>query len=111
MRKGMAGDMKSTYAAAVTDYKAGNYPAAKQKFALLEAQGYKAALFQRSPDDYLKDIARRMPAEANPQNNLVMPGDNNLTPPVAAPKTEVAGSAPAAAPAAAAAAATPPGRA
>ena len=60
MRKGMAGDMKQMYSSAVSDYKAGNLgPVAGTE--QLHADGYKAAMFQRSPDDYLVDISRRMP--------------------------------------------------
>lgn len=107
-RKNSSGDMKQTYASAVADYKAGQYGPAKQKFEQLQAQGYKTAMFQRTPEDYLKDISRRQPA-AETNTQLVMPGDNTLTPPVAAPPTAVA-AAPAAvaAPSAAAAAAPAP---
>src|SRR4051812_15292953 len=92
-RKGMSGDMKQTYTSAVADYKAGNLGSAKQKFETLHAQGYKPAMFQRTPDDYLKDISRRMPPPETRQE-LVMPGDQTLTPPVAAPNATAAQPAP-----------------
>src|SRR4029079_3731278 len=84
-RKGMTGDNKTLYPAAVADYKAGNLGSAKQKFEQLQAQGFKPAMFQRAPSDYLADISKRMPPPEQPgrQTEIVMPGDQSLTPPVA----------------------------
>src|SRR2546421_8883906 len=50
------GDMRSVYNSAEGDYKAGNYAEAQAKFLQLEAAGYSAPLFHKSPSDYLKDI-------------------------------------------------------
>lgn len=57
---------KADYAQAVSDYKAGNYDAAKAKFQELADSGYKAGLFQKSPQGYLSEIASKtgQPAEA-----------------------------------------------
>jgi general secretion pathway protein D len=92
-RKGMSGDMKTVYTSAVADYKAGNFGQARQKFQQLQGQGFKPAMFQRSPDDYLRDISRRMPApeQGPPQNELALPTDQGLTPPVAAQRPRETG--------------------
>src|SRR5207249_4056382 len=110
-RKGMTGDMKSQYTAAVADYKAGNFGSAKAKFETLVAQGYKPAMFQRSPDDYLKDIAKRMPPPEQPgrQTEIALPSDVQLQPGVAPPPPAPApGVAPAPAPAPGPVAQVPP---
>ncbi|HYO07427.1 MAG TPA: hypothetical protein VER17_00515, partial [Tepidisphaeraceae bacterium] len=90
-RKGMSGDARTTYNAAVADYKAGNLGLARQKFEQLRAQGYRPAMFQKAPDDYLREIARKMPAPEQGPNRteLAMPGDQALTPPAAAPVAQV----------------------
>jgi general secretion pathway protein D len=53
------GDMRSIYNSAEADYKAGNYPEAQAKFLQLEAAGFSAPLFHKSPSDYLKDISKK----------------------------------------------------
>ena len=89
-RKGASGDNRQVYTSAVADYKAGNFGSAKQKFEGLQASGYKPAMFQRTPEDYLKDISRRMPPpETGPhRTELAMPGDQSLQPPVAPPTAQ-----------------------
>ncbi|MGH7213518.1 MAG: hypothetical protein ACREIT_01960, partial [Tepidisphaeraceae bacterium] len=59
--KQKAGDLKSLYNSAVADYKAGNYTDARGKFEQLQAANFKAALFQKSPRDYLRDIDKKAP--------------------------------------------------
>ncbi|MEA2707629.1 MAG: ral secretion pathway protein, partial [Phycisphaerales bacterium] len=87
-RKGMSGDMRTVYTSAVGDYKAGNFGQAKAKFEQLQGQGYRPAMFQRSPEDYLRDIARRMPAPepaAPGRPEVAIPADQALTPPAPQP--------------------------
>jgi hypothetical protein len=50
------GDGKAAYDSAVSDFKAGNYAQAKPKFQALQASGYKAPWFAKSPKDYLEQI-------------------------------------------------------
>jgi general secretion pathway protein D len=82
--KNLGGDLKTTYNQAVAAYKAGDLKTAKPKFEQLQAAGFKAALFQRSPEEYLRDIAKKMPA-APAGRDVSLAGDQNLTPPAPAP--------------------------
>jgi general secretion pathway protein D len=58
-------DLKGLYGQAIDDYKAGNLADAKTKFTTLQAAGFSAPLFQRSPSDYLNDINQKL-AQAAP---------------------------------------------
>lgn len=49
-------DQKAAYDSAVADFKAGNYAQAKPKFVALQAAGYKAPWFAKSPKDYIDQI-------------------------------------------------------
>jgi general secretion pathway protein D len=80
MQRQSADELKSMYGQAVADFRANKLSDAREKFQQLQAAGYRAGFLQRSVDDYLKDIDRRMPAPAEPavaQNNQ----QNNQTPP------------------------------
>jgi general secretion pathway protein D len=64
MRKGMAADMKKLYSQAVASYKAGDLAGARTSFRQLVDMGYKAGAFQKSPQDFIKDINKKIGAEA-----------------------------------------------
>ncbi|HWB54588.1 MAG TPA: hypothetical protein VG722_10360, partial [Tepidisphaeraceae bacterium] len=55
-----------TYKEAVADYKAGKLESAQAKFEELKSHGYHAPLFQRSPQDYLSDIQKKVATAAPP---------------------------------------------
>lgn len=90
---------KADYKQAQADYEAGNYDSAKGKFEALAAAGYKAPLFQKSPEGYLKEIAKKtaQPAAAPVAEAVAEAPKGEET-----PKAEVAAAAPAAAAAASA---------
>ena len=44
--------MKALYNSAKSDYKAGNYSDAQAKFQQLDAAGFHAPLFEKSPADF-----------------------------------------------------------
>lgn len=58
--KDNSGSLKTQYDAAVASYKAGQFEDAKTKFTALQAAGYKASWFDKTPQDYLNDIDRQM---------------------------------------------------
>lgn len=58
--------LRDMYNQAVADYKSGDLAAAREKFQQLEAAGFKAPMFQRSPPDYLRDIEKRIGQEPPP---------------------------------------------
>ncbi|HEV2296451.1 MAG TPA: hypothetical protein VGR35_21585 [Tepidisphaeraceae bacterium] len=62
MRKSMAGDMKRQYAQAVAQYKKGNLAEARATFQSLAENGYKPGAFQKPPQEYVRDINRRIGA-------------------------------------------------
>jgi hypothetical protein len=64
MRKGMAADMKKLYSQAVASYKAGDLAGARTSFRQLMDMGYKAGAFQKSPQDFIKEINKKIGAEA-----------------------------------------------
>ncbi|MGH7179489.1 MAG: hypothetical protein ACREJC_19085, partial [Tepidisphaeraceae bacterium] len=77
-------DLKSVYASAVDDYKAGRLTEAKDKFELLVASGYRAGLFQKSPGDYLNDVNSRlaqMPPPSPPPAQQTPPSEPPPAPP------------------------------
>jgi hypothetical protein len=68
MRKSMAGDMKRMYSQAVAQYKRGELAEARTTFQSLAENGYKPGAFQKSPNDYIRDINKKIgPAAPQPQ--------------------------------------------
>lgn len=63
-------NLQATYNSAVEDFKAGRFEEARAKFQQLRDANYRAPLFKRSPQDYLKDIDRRV-AQAQPAETPV----------------------------------------
>lgn len=106
------GEMKTAYDQAIRDFNAGDYEAARARFQQLDAAGFRAPLFGRSPASYLNDIDAKIGAAPSPAS--VAPAAPVEAPAPAAPVATVEPSAPAApvtappAPAAAPPAPTPP---
>lgn len=65
MRKRMAGEMKQQYAQAVAQFKRGELAEARTTFQSLAENEYRPGAFQKSPQDYVRDINRQIgPAAA-----------------------------------------------
>jgi general secretion pathway protein D len=60
MRKGMAADLKKLYSQAVAAYKSGDLAGARTSFQQLIDAGYKPGAFQKSAQDYVKDINKKI---------------------------------------------------
>ncbi|MDW8262070.1 MAG: hypothetical protein RMJ35_06050, partial [Phycisphaerales bacterium] len=57
-----ATDLKSIFASAKADFRAGQYASAKAKFEQLKAAGYRTGLFEKSVSEYLKETEERIAA-------------------------------------------------
>jgi type II secretory pathway component GspD/PulD (secretin) len=67
------GDMRQVYNEAKRDYRDGNHAEARQKFVQLDAAGFSAPMFDKSPRDFVRDIDRQSPQLAQTQQQPAQP--------------------------------------
>jgi Flp pilus assembly secretin CpaC/tetratricopeptide (TPR) repeat protein len=69
-------DLKSIYNQAVSEFKSGEFAAARDKFMKLDAAGFNAGFFARSPADYVRDINKQIgPMEVAPPAVVTVPSE------------------------------------
>lgn len=66
MMRQQGASLRDLYDQAVVDFRANRFEDAKTKFTQLQAANYRAGLFQKSPQDYLRDINDKMLAAPAP---------------------------------------------